>query len=296
MNNELVEKYLAFAQVNRGLVQNTIVAYRQDLSEFQEYLQRQKLELTAVTPNEIDYFLAELHEQKAVSSLSRMVSTLKKFFEWLYLKKYLPTDPMTQIELPKRNQHLPVVLSLAEVEDLLAVPDVTKPLGIRDRALLELLYATGMRVSELVNLQLDDLHLELQIIRIIGKGDKERLVPVGQEAIMWLQRYLNEVRNEQILKAGTYVPEVFLNARGQKLTRQGIWKNLKAYLSKAEITKNVTPHTLRHTFATHLLENGADLRVVQELLGHADISTTQIYTHLSKKKIIEVYQSAHPRA
>ncbi len=182
---------------------------------------------------------------------------------------------------------------MSEVEMLLQTPDVKKPLGLRDRAILELMYATGLRVSEVINLKLADLHLELGIVQTLGKGQKERLVPIGDTAVMWVQRYLKTARPKLLRTPNDYL---FVNFHGNQLTRQGIWKNLKQQVKLAGIKKNVTPHTLRHSFATHILENGADLRIVQELLGHADISTTQLYTHLSKKRLAKIYNEAHPHA
>jgi len=202
---------------------------------------------------------------------------------------------MLKIDTPKRAQHLPQVLSAHEVERLLAVPRLDTPLGLRDRALLEVMYATGLRVSETINLKMADLHLDLGLIQTIGKGDKERIIPIGDVAIDFVERYLKTAR-PKLATPKRRNPYIFLNNHGGQLTRQGVWKNLKALVKAAGIEKNVTPHTLRHSFATHILENGADLRVVQELLGHADISTTQIYTHITKKRLAEVYNKYHPRA
>jgi integrase/recombinase XerD len=199
------------------------------------------------------------------------------------------------VETPKKAKQLPTVLSTSEIERLLEVPDVTTHLGMRDRAILEMMYATGMRVSEIANLLLDDLHLSMEFIQTKGKGGKERIIPIGEIAIEWLENYLYDSRPylEDEKKSNTYV---FLNYKGGSLSRQGLWKNIKQIVADAGITKKVSPHTLRHSFATHLLENGANLRIVQELLGHSDISTTQIYTHVSKKRLSEVYDKYHPRA
>ena len=224
-----------------------------------------------------------------------MVSTLRKFFQYATLTvQWVPVDPMTQVDPPKKAQHLPAVLTLAEVERLLQVPDTTTKLGVRNRAILEVMYATGLRVSELVNLSLDNLHLELGLIQTIGKGDKERIIPIGDIAAIWLTRYLKDIRPQLGRTQDDKV--IFLNDHGHQLTRQGVWKLIKQLVKAAGITKDVSPHTLRHSFATHILENGADLRIVQELLGHSDISTTQIYTHISNKRLMTVYEKAHPRA
>lgn len=294
---EIIEDYLRDARIKRGLSNNSIIAYRQDLNEFNQFLDDEKMSSFLISSADIDYFLAKLHDQnKATTSLNRMISTLKKFYQWLYLTNLIKNDPMQEVDAAKKTQHLPVVLTQEEMLNLLDQPDVTTEIGLRDRAILEVMYATGMRVSELTEMKLDQLHLDIKLLKIIGKGNKERLVPIGEDAIDYLERYLDQVRENLIFKSGKSVNFVFLNARGNKLTRQAIWKKIKEYVIEAGITKNVTPHTIRHTFATHLLENGADLRIVQEMLGHADIGTTQIYTHLSKRKIIEVYQHAHPRA
>ena len=202
---------------------------------------------------------------------------------------------MLEIDSPKKRRPLPVALTTVEVTDLLKQPDIKKKLGLRDRALLETLYATGIRVSELINLKFTDLHEELKLVKVFGKGSKERLIPISKVALSWIDSYKEKVRDPLILKVGKNTDFIFLNSRGGSLTRQAVWQIIKHYCKLAGIQKNVTPHTLRHTFATHLLENGADLRVVQEILGHSDISTTQIYTNLSQKHIIQVYEKTHPR-
>lgn len=204
---------------------------------------------------------------------------------------------MQYVDTPKKTQRLPKTLSVAEVEKIIEMPDTTTSLGIRDRAILEVMYATGLRVTELISLKLDDLHLSLGLIQTVGKGDKERIIPLGDLAINWINEYLEKSRPELVYRSGNRDnPYLFLNYKGRQFSRQGIWKNLKIYVVQAGIQKDVTPHTLRHSFATHLLENGADLRVVQELLGHADISTTQIYTHITKQRMADVYKKYFPRA
>lgn len=295
MQDELND-YLHYLRVERGLVNNTITSYHQDLVAFMAYLKRQQITSWASVDHYVVInYLAQLQEQdKAKSTVIHVVSTLRHFFRYLAGEGLIAEDPMLKVDTPKSGQHLPQVLTRAEIERLLMAPDTDKPLGVRDRAILELMYATGLRVSELVNLTLPELHLEMGLIQPVGKGDKERIIPVGEVALDWLNQYLDDVR-PKLLK-GQVNDVVFLNAHGRQLTRQGIWKNLKAHVVKAHITKNVTPHTLRHSFATHILENGADLRVVQELLGHSDISTTQIYTHVSQKRLTEVYRQYHPRS
>lgn len=242
----------------------------------------------------LDFLEAQTNKKIANASILRLITSLRKFFQYLIEEKIIDSNPLLLIDTPKKKTRLPEVLSLQEVDKLLQVPDTSKALGLRDRAMLEVMYATGLRVSEIANLRLADLHLELGIIQTIGKGQKERLVPIGDVAITWVGNYLKLSRPKLLKqKRNNYL---FLNFHGSKLTRQGIWKNLKAQVRQVGIEKNVTPHTLRHSFATHILENGADLRIVQELLGHADISTTQLYTHLSKKRLSAIYNNTHPRA
>ena len=289
--------YLRYAQVERGLSENTIASYRQDLQTFLDFLVKEKQNTWEVEAVEIDLFLGKLRDEgKATSSISRMLSSLRKFYQWLLRQDIIKSDPLVKIDSPKQEKRLPLALSEAEVDKLLVQPNIKKASGIRDRAILETLYATGMRVSELINLQMGDLHQDIKLIKVLGKGSKERLVPISNVALSWIDEYDKQVRQKQILKVGSFTDTIFLNQRGGKLSRQAVWQLIKKYCQTAGITKNVTPHTLRHTFATHLLENGADLRVVQELLGHSDISTTQIYTNLTQKHIMEVYRNTHPRA
>lgn len=291
-----LEDYLRFAQVERGLSNNTISSYRQDLVEYLTFLEKEKQGTWEVDAYVVDSFLANQRDLgKATTSITRMISSLRRFYKWLLRNDIIMRDPLIKIDSPKKERHLPVALSHKELNNLLSAPDISKPLGLRDRAILEVLYATGIRVSELISLKESDFHEELNLIRVLGKGSKERLVPITNIALSWVKKYQKDVRDSQILKRGKYTDYIFLNAHGGPLTRQAIWQMIKKYCQEVSITKNVTPHTLRHTFATHLLENGADLRVVQEILGHSDISTTQIYTNLTQKHILEVYKQAHPR-
>lgn len=288
--------YLHYLKVERGLSENTINSYGIDLKLFLEYLRENGIPSFKQVNKEVivNYMQAEKNNNKANSSILRSVSSLRKFFQYLAQEKIIEKDPMLLIDTPKKKQHLPQVLTKEEVEKLLHSPNTGQVLGLRDRAMLELMYATGLRISEIINLKLEDLHLTMGTLQTLGKGHKERIVPVGDEAIKWVNRYLEEARPKLLKqKRSNYL---FLNFHGNNLTRQGVWKNLKAEVRKAGIQKNITPHTLRHSFATHILENGADLRIVQELLGHADISTTQIYTHLSNKQLADIYNRAHPRA
>lgn len=282
--------------VEKGLSENTVENYTRDIRRYTAFLKKQHTPSVVQDRFMILNFLAELKKAGlAANSVIRIVSSLRKFYRFLWENQLVKLDPMQQIDSPKREQHLPQVLSQSEVNRLLATPDTTTLLGIRDRTILEVMYATGLRVSELTHLKLTELHLSLGLIQTIGKGDKERLIPIGDVAIKWIKRYLDDVR-PTFIRVGQHPEELFLNHYGRPFTRQGIWKNLKQIVREAGIDKDVTPHTLRHSFATHLLENGADLRVVQELLGHSDISTTQIYTHVSQKHLRQVYDRYHPRA
>lgn len=289
--------YIRFLTIERGLSKNTIESYLRDLKKYLLFLKENHL----MTWDSIDRyavlsFLQQLKEEKkAAGSIIRMVSSLRQFHQFLRQEKLATVDPMAHIDTPKKAQTLPKILSTKEVEILIETPDTSQTLGIRDRTILEVMYATGLRVSELTELKLDDLHLSLGLIQTIGKGEKERILPLGDLAIKWIETYLNHSRN-RLERSDCRSDFVFLNHHGRKLTRQGIWKNLNILVKKAGIKKEVTPHTLRHSFATHLLENGADLRTVQELLGHSDISTTQIYTHISTHRMSAVYKTYHPRA
>jgi integrase/recombinase XerD len=285
---EQVVDYLHFLTIERGLAQNTRKSYQRDLERYLVFLNIQKIDdWNKVDRFTVVQFLQELQEEKkSPATITRMVTSLRRFHQFLRQERFTDHDPMQHIDSPKKAQKLPDTLSLNEIERLIETPDTNEILGIRDRAILEVMYATGLRVSELIGLKLNDLHLSMGLLHTIGKGDKERIVPLGD---------LEEARPLLTAKHPEE-PHLFVNSHGTGLSRQGIWKNLKALVRKAGITKNVTPHTLRHSFATHLLENGADLRTVQELLGHADISTTQIYTHITKKRMTDVYKQHFPRA
>lgn len=294
---EQVTDYLHYLLIERGLSGNTRKSYQRDLEQYLAFLHKQKI----TTWQNVDRFtiIAFLQflqdEKKSAATITRMVTSLRRFHQFLRQERYIDHDPMQHIESPKKVQKLPDTLNINEVERLIEAPDTKKVLGIRDRAILEIMYATGLRVSELIGLKLNDLHLSMGLLQTTGKGDKERIVPLGDMAIQWLETYLDEAR-PLLCQKHPEEEHLFVNSHGKGLSRQGIWKNLKALVLKAGIMKKVTPHTLRHSFATHLLENGADLRTVQELLGHADISTTQIYTHITKKRMAEVYKQYFPRA
>lgn len=276
---------------------NTIQAYGLDLEKFKAYYDQHPLPLDQIDYPYLQGFLAQLSQQGyQASSTARLLSALRQFFHFLLKEGVITQDPMQWVEGPKLGKHLPKTLTLDQVDALLQAPDVKTDLGMRDRAILEVLYATGLRVSELANLKLSEVHVALGFLSTIGKGNKERIVPLGEEATYWLERYFQEVRPSFQRAGKTDSAAVFLTQRGKAFTRQGIWKTLNKYVQIAQIPFKVSPHMLRHSFATHLLENGADLRLVQELLGHADISTTQIYTHLSQKRLQTVYQEYFPHA
>lgn len=292
----IIEEYLKFIQIEKGLSENTIGAYRRDLKKYQLYMQEQKIaHFDFIDRQTIQECLGSLIDQGAsAKSIARFISTIRSFHQFALREKYAAKDPTVLIETPKYEKKLPDVLDVEEVIQLLETPDLTKNNGYRDRTILELLYATGMRVTELIQIEIDDVNLIMGFVKVFGKGNKERIIPLGDTVIEYLDTYINTVRPQLLKKTVTNV--LFLNLHGRPLTRQGIWKLIKQYGLRADITKTLTPHTLRHSFATHLLENGADLRAVQEMLGHSDISTTQLYTHVSKTQIRQMYNQFHPRA
>jgi integrase/recombinase XerD len=297
MEDELKD-FTHYLIVEKGLASNTIVSYERDLKSYMKYLQNVETlkSFNEVQRPHIVHFLAHLKEQgKSSRTLARHVASIRSFHQFLLREKAADHDPSVHIETPQLEKTLPKVLSLEEVETLLESPDTSTHYGIRDKAMLELLYATGIRVSELIGLKLGDVHLSMGFVRCIGKGNKERIIPIGRTAIEAIEQYIDKGRPLFVSKKN-HDDALFLNHHGKGLTRQGFWKILKGLTRDAGIQKELTPHTLRHSFATHLLENGADLRAVQEMLGHADISTTQIYTHVTKTRLKDVYKQFHPRA
>jgi integrase/recombinase XerD len=291
-----VNEFINYLAVERGLAQNTLESYGRDLHQYYAYLRNSNLEVIKDSNRNtiLNYLNALQNKGKAVSTISRNLAAIKSFYQYLVREHYLEKDPAANLESPKLEKKLPKILSIHEVEELLRQPNGFLPTGLRDKAMLELLYATGIRVSELIALNISDVNLDMGYIKCYGKGSKERIVPLGSIAAKCVQEYMAKGRVKLIR---TYdEPSLFVNHHGNRLTRQGFWKIIKKYAQEANITKEITPHTLRHSFATHLLENGADLRSVQEMLGHADISTTQIYTHVTKNRLKEVYDKAHPRA
>jgi integrase/recombinase XerD len=293
-----ISSFLIHVRVEKGLSENTLSAYRRDLLKFEEFTKRRKLTLEAVTRDELVDFLAGLYRQKLESrTVARQLATLRNFFRFAQVQELIPEDPSINLDSPKIRRHLPGYLRLEEVEKLLEQPDATTPTGLRDKAMLEVLYSTGLRVSELTGLGVSDLDSKVGCVRCIGKGDKERIVPVGKKALGVVDKYLREGRPELLAQAKTAGSRaLFVNRRGVALSRVGVWKILSAYGRRAGLRVALTPHMLRHSFATHLLERGADLRSVQLMLGHADISTTQIYTHVVEERLKQIYKAHHPRA
>lgn len=292
-----LEDFLHHLRIERGLAENTIISYRRDLTAYIEFLKHKKSlsDWNRVTRNEIVAFLSSLKENgKSAATISRTISSIRSFHQFLLREQIVNHDASLYIESPKLARLLPQILSTEEIDRLLNVKG-NSPLAIRNKAMLELMYATGLRVSELVTLQVSDVHLTMGFVRCFGKGSKERIVPLGDMAKEALENYLNNARDE-LIKRNRTETALFVNHHGKPLSRQGFWKILKAIVRDAGLTKEITPHTLRHSFATHLLENGADLRSVQEMLGHADISTTQIYTHITKTRLKDMYEKYHPRA
>lgn len=298
MLEDHLKDFIHFLLVEKGLSENTMISYERDLKRYLSNLKTvQAIKgIDEVQRTHILQFIGELkNEGKSSKTIARHIASIRSFHQFLLRDKAASHDPTVHIETPKLERNLPKVLSMEEVETLLETPKGTGHFGLRDKAMLEILYATGIRVSELIGLNLDDLHLNMGFLRCIGKGNKERIIPVGRTATEALERYL-EAGRTKFPRQKSREDALFLNHQGNRLTRQGFWKILKKLAFDAGIEKDLTPHTLRHSFATHLLENGADLRAVQEMLGHSDISTTQIYTHVTKLRLRDVYSKFHPRA
>ncbi len=291
----LVDDFLTYVSAEKGLSANTREAYGRDLSKFLDHMKAKGLNsFSAVRRDDImDYLMKEKDKGLKSSSLARHMVSIKVFFRFLTQEQFLKEDIAAVLDSPKLWSLLPETLSEAEVAALIEAPATQKPSGIRDRAMLEMLYATGMRVSELVSVKVSDMNTGVGFMRVLGKGSKERLVPIGSRAMFWTQKYVKEAR--PLVTQDLLTEQLFLNQHGTGFTRQAIWQIIKAYARKAKIKKRVTPHMLRHSFATHLLSGGADLRVVQEMLGHSDIATTQIYTHVEKDRLKSIHKQFHPR-
>jgi integrase/recombinase XerD len=292
---ELVDTFLSYLSVERGLSQNTISSYRQDLGAYMDFLEKARIEaLAKIARADINNFmLSQKDNGMAANSIARRLAAIRMFHRFLNRERIIKGDPTTLIDSPKLWKKIPDTLSLAEIEALLAQPDLRNKQGIRDKAVLETMYATGMRVSEVVGLKLADVNLDIGFLRCVGKGNKERVIPLGKKAMLSIRRYLQQTR-PSLLK-GRETEFLFLSRFGKKISRVSLWKLIRKYARLAKIKKPIKPHLLRHSFATHLLERGADLRSVQEMLGHANISTTQIYTHVNKERLKSIHKMYHPR-
>ncbi|CAM3737033.1 Tyrosine recombinase XerD [Pseudomonas reidholzensis] len=294
LDHPLIDQFLDALWLEKGLADNTRASYRSDLALFNGWLQEQGIALPDAGRELIlDHLAWRLDQAYKPRSTARFISGLRGFFRYLLREKLIGVDPTLQIDMPQLGKPLPKSLSEADVEALLQAPDLSEAIGQRDRAMLEVLYACGLRVTELVSLTLDQVNLRQGVLRVMGKGSKERLVPMGEEAVLWLERYLRQARAELLNERPSDV--LFPSLRGEQMTRQTFWHRIKHQAMVAGIDKSLSPHTLRHAFATHLLNHGADLRVVQMLLGHSDLSTTQIYTHVAKARLQQLHAEHHPR-
>jgi integrase/recombinase XerD len=293
-SEQAIDRFLDAAWMERGLSKNTLSAYRTDLMALARWVARRGLPITEAERSDVLGFIAERAKGGArPRSSARQLSSFRRFFRWLVRERGTGEDPTAQISMPKIGRPLPKSLSEDEVESLLDAPDTTEALGHRDRTMLEVLYATGLRVTELVSLRLGQVNLNQGVVRVTGKGGRERLIPLGEESLEWLQQFIAGPREEILLEKQT--DYAFPTRRGDRMTRQAFWHIIKRYTERAGITQPLSPHTLRHAFATHLLNHGADLRVVQMLLGHSDLSTTQIYTHVARERLRDLHARHHPR-
>ncbi len=289
----LVDRFLDALWLEDGLARNTLAAYRQDLDGLARWLTPRAATLAAASEADLTSYMASQHAVTRATTANRRLAVLRRFYRWALRERLVPVDPTLRLQGAHRVSRFPKTVSESQVESLLSAPDASKALGLRDRAMFELLYATGLRVSELVGLKLGELSLSEGLVRVVGKGSKERIVPLGEEARAWIERYLKRARPE--LLAGRVSDAVFVTQRSGAMTRQMFWILVKRYALRAGIQAPLSPHGLRHAFATHLLNHGADLRVVQLLLGHADISTTQIYTHVARARLKTLHAEHHPR-
>lgn len=294
-SSEIIDEFCDALWLEDGLARNTLEAYRRDLSQFATWLEAQHgKKLIEGNVAHIQAYLGHLFRRKSrATSAARLLSSLKRFYRYCLRQGRIKADPTLRIDSPKLPRGLPKSLTEEDVENLLAAPRPDRTLGLRDKAMLETLYASGLRVSELVALKLGQVSQDMGVVRVVGKGSKERLVPLGEEAIAWIRQYLKEARPE--LLGGRAAGDLFVTTRGAAMTRQMFWHLLRRYAAQAGLKKSISPHTLRHAFATHLLNHGADLRVVQLLLGHSDISTTQIYTHVARERLKQLHAKHHPR-
>ncbi|EUJ11504.1 tyrosine recombinase XerD [Methylophilaceae bacterium 11] len=293
-HQQYLDNFIDHLWLEDGLSKNTLDSYRADLTAFANWCaSKQSINMLAVTNADIQQYLAVRFPLSKARSISRLVASLRRFYRYALREQLLKEDPTLHLESPKLPRSLPKSLNEQEVEDLLKAPDVSQPLGLRDRAMLELLYASGLRVSELVGVTVAEVSTQDGIVRVTGKGSKTRLVPMGAEAADWIDRYIRYARPELLQKR--LCDAMFVTSRAEGMTRQAFWHIIKRYAALAGIAKHISPHVLRHAFATHLLNHGADLRVVQMLLGHSDISTTQIYTHVARERLKQLHSVHHPR-
>ncbi len=294
--NQFLQEYLAYLKLERNLSEQSVSSYSSDINKFLNYIEEQNVtDLNSVKTKIItEYFEVMRDLGISSSSTSRYLSAVKGFFKYLSSQEYIEKDPVEILSTRITERKLPSVLSFLEIEKLLQSPNVKEKLGLRDKAMLELFYSSGLRVTELINLKISDLYFSDGVIRVLGKGSKQRLIPIGSSAVKWIREYMKTLRPllEKKMKSENII---FLNNRGTKLSRMGVWKIVDKYVKAAKIEKEFHPHTFRHSFATHLLEGGADLRAVQEMLGHADISTTQIYTHIDREFVKQMHKDFHPR-
>ncbi|MBD8474217.1 site-specific tyrosine recombinase XerD [Pseudomonas sp. CFBP 8770] len=294
LDHPLIDQFLDALWLEKGLSENSRNSYRSDLALFNGWLHERGIALDAAGRDVLlDHLAWRVEQGYKARSTARLLSGARGFYRYLLREKLIGADPTLQIDMPQLGKPLPKSLSEADVEALLQAPDLSEPIGQRDRAMLEVLYACGLRVTELISLTLDQVNLRQGVLRVVGKGNKERLVPMGEEAVVWVERYLRDGRHE--LLGGRPSDVVFPSQRGEQMTRQTFWHRIKHQAQVAGIAKSLSPHTLRHAFATHLLNHGADLRVVQMLLGHSDLSTTQIYTHVARARLQELHARHHPR-
>jgi len=293
---KMLKQFIVYLAEERQLAPNTVESYERDLASYIHFIgMRKGLRLEEATKSHIAQYLQELKRLgRAPATLSRALVSIRRFCQYLVREGMIGSDPTAGLETPKLEKRMPKIISVQDVERLLEAPDTSSPAGMRDKAMLELLYATGIRVSELISLNTDDVNPELGFVRCVGQRAKERIVPLGRVAAGWLEKYAGTMRGALVREADERA--LFVNQHGARLTRQGFWKIIKRYARESHIDAEITPHTLRHSFAAHLLENGADLRAVQEMLGHSDISTTQVYMQMAKPRMKEIYDRSHPRA
>ena len=295
LNNEYLDSFLDNIWAEQGLAKNTLLSYEHDINSFLLFLNKEKINLFDTTQSDVNLFISQRFSN-GISSRSnmRLISSLKKFFLYLYSHNFLKTNPTENIETPRKIKSLPHTIGIDQVDKLLNAPNIDTRFGSRDKAMLEILYACGLRVSELVSLKFSQVNMESNFLRVLGKGNKERIIPINDYALSFLKKYIDNFRKDFITSKKT--DALFLSNRGAEMTRHSFWHILKKYASQVGIEEHLSPHTLRHAFATHMINNGADLRVVQLLLGHSDLSTTQLYTHIAKNELKELHCRNHPRA